>query len=77
VQTATFSLQIDAKTTLLFYRGTKHRLQVTADDGRTINLPWKLLQPYVTSSGVQGRFAITFDEMGKCIGLQRVSGQCF
>ena len=73
MQTVAFSLHVDAKTTLLFYRGIKNRLQVTADDGRTVNIPWKLFQPYVTSSGVKGRFVITFDETGKCTRLKRIS----
>ena len=51
----------------MFYTGTKNRVQVTALDGKTINLPWSALQPFFSTSGVQGRFLITYDGDGRLV----------
>ncbi len=55
----------------MFYTGSKNRVQVTALDGKTINLPWSALQPFFSTSGVQGQFIITYDCDGKLISLVR------
>ena len=44
---ATFDLVLSREKVLLFYKAKKNRIQVTARDGRTINLPWELLRPHI------------------------------
>ncbi len=34
-------------------------------DGRKVQFPAGILQPYVTHSGIQGTFQIEFDNLGK------------
>ncbi|MCH1491543.1 MAG: DUF2835 domain-containing protein [Luminiphilus sp.] len=63
---ATFDIGLSKEKVLLFYRAKKNRIQVTARDGRTLNLPWELLKPYVSTSGIYGSFTIVFDAKGKC-----------
>ena len=48
------------------------RVQVTTVDGVTINLPWAMLQPYFTTSGVQGRFRIRYTVAGKLLQLEKL-----
>lgn len=55
----------------MFYAGSKNRVQVTALDGKTINLPWSVLQPFFSTSGVQGHFVITYDTHGKLVSISR------
>ena len=62
---ATFDLVLSREKVLLFYKAKKNRIQVTARDGRTINLPWELLRPYIQPSGINGTFTIFFDDRGK------------
>ena len=45
---ATFDMALSTDKVLLFYKAKKNRVQVTARDGRTLNLPWELFKPYVT-----------------------------
>ena len=57
---ATFDLVLSREKVLLFYKAKKNRIQVTARDGRTINLPWELLRPHIQPSGINGTFTIFF-----------------
>jgi len=69
---ATFSISLPPEKVQLFYKGTKSRVQVTADDGTTLSIPWALFQPYVSKNGIRGRFTIVFDTRGKCTELRSV-----
>ena len=72
METVSFHLKTDADTALLFYRRLKSRIQVTADDGRLINIPWKHFKTHVTHSGIEGRLSITFDNARARLGLRRL-----
>lgn len=62
---ATFSVSLTSKQLLAFYDGSKSRIVVRTDRGDTMSLPWRVLQPYVTDSGLSGSFVITYDGKGK------------
>ena len=70
-RTSRFSVSLSYDESKVFYTGSKNRLQVTAFDGKSINLPWSALQPFLSTSGVQGRFIITYDGGGKLLSLVR------
>jgi len=70
---AIFDLQLSREQILLFYQARKNRVQVTARDGRSINLPWELLKPHITRTGLQGSFVIHFDHTHKCEKLSRLA----
>ena len=70
-RTSRFSLSLSYDEAKVFYTGSKNRVQITALDGKTINLPWSVLQPFFSSSGVQGHFCITYDVDGKLVSLAR------
>jgi hypothetical protein len=72
VSQSIFSIDLDYDEARVFYTGAKNRVQVTANDGKKINLPWSMLQPFFTPSGVQGRFGIQYTSDGKMLKLERL-----
>lgn len=60
-----FSISLTPRQILPFYNGSKSRIVVNTEKGSTISLPWRVLQPYVTESGLRGSFVITYDVTGK------------
>jgi hypothetical protein len=69
-QQSIFFIDLEYDEARVFYSGQKNRVQVTTVDGVTINLPWAMLQPYFTTSGVQGRFRIRYTVAGKLLQLE-------
>ena len=72
-RTSKFSISLSYDEAKVFYTGSKNRVQVTALDGKKINLPWSALRPYFSTTGIQGRFTITYDGNGKLMSLERES----
>ena len=70
-RTSRFSVSLSYDEAKVFYTGSKNRVQVTALDGKSINLPWSALQPFFSTSGVQGQFIITYDVDGRLVSLVR------
>ena len=66
-----FYLVLTAEQVKLFYSGDKNRVQVTDAAGKTLNIPWSALVPYVTPLGVRGNFVIRYDAAGKLRDLRR------
>ena len=66
-----FHLVLTAEQVKLFYSGDKNRVQVTDATGKTLNIPWSALVPYVTPLGVRGSFIIRYDAEGKLRELRR------
>jgi len=42
-------------------------------DGKTVHFPANILRPFVTHDGVQGTFAIYFDDNNKFKDIKRLS----
>lgn len=72
VSQSIFSIDLEYDEARVFYTGAKTRVQVTANDGKKINLPWSMLQPFFTPSGVQGQFIIRYTDEGKMLELNRL-----
>lgn len=70
-RTSRFSISLSYDEAKVFYTGSKNRVQVTAFDGKTINLPWSSLQPHFSASGIHGRFIVTYSSDGKLVSLAR------
>lgn len=45
-----------------YYRGSVRYVVATAEDGRTVRMPIKVLHKYISNDGIRGRFVITTDE---------------
>ena len=72
IRQSIFSINLKYDHARVFYTGAKNRVQVTATDGKKINLPWSMLLPFFTPSGVHGRFVIKYTDEGKMLELNRL-----
>lgn len=57
----TFSIKISSEEYLKSYQISGCLVSIVADDGRRLKLPAKHLRPYLTHTGILGRFELTFD----------------
>ena len=73
MQRVTFDIHIPADEYLRVYKGSAKAVLVTAHDGRRIQFPANILQPFLLHSGISGRFAIQFDREGKFQNISRIA----
>lgn len=64
-------LSISADEFLALYQGIARDVVAVATDGRRVRFPARILQPYVTHQGIQGRFVIQFDASNRFAGISR------
>lgn len=55
---------------LRVYQGTANRVYIRSREGRSVSLPARHLQRYLTREGVYGSFVLDFDQQGKLISLR-------
>ena len=67
-----FRLRISADEYLAYYQGQAKEVLVRAEDGRTLRFPAGALQPFVSHSGIHGRFELCFDQNRKLMGIKRI-----
>ncbi|MCW8891603.1 MAG: DUF2835 domain-containing protein [Sedimenticola sp.] len=67
-----FQINLTSQEYLHYYRGQASAVIVQADDGRTLQLPANSLRPFVTASGISGRFELTLDDRNKLVELRRL-----
>ena len=66
-----FSLALTAEQYLAYYKGHAKVASVVTDTGHRIEFPAEHLRHFLTHTGINGRFEITFDEQNRFIDLQR------
>lgn len=59
---------------LRWYRGAAQVIHARSRDGRSVRFPAQALQPYVSHNGVEGTFAIYFDENHKLVRVEKLGG---
>lgn len=57
---------------LAVYQGRANRILVHSREGQRVSLPAHHLRPFITESGIYGRFAMEYSNDGKLLGLRRV-----
>lgn len=67
-----FSLYLTHDQFLDYYKGSAKGLLVAAECGRRISFPPLRLIPFVTATGVSGRFLLTVDNTNRFVSLQRI-----
>jgi hypothetical protein len=72
MQIITFQLHITAEEFLRYYRGTAQAVIVRSDDGRRIQLPARNFRPFLTESGISGRFRIRLDDNNRLVEMVRL-----
>ena len=68
-----FDISIPAQEYLRVYQGTANRVLIRSRDGRTVSLPARHLQPFLTHKGVYGSFVIEFNQQGQLLALRKVT----
>lgn len=58
---------------LKHYRMPGATVSSRSRDGRRVHFPAKILQPFVTHSGIAGSFEISFDQSGKFSAIKRLA----
>lgn len=69
----TFRLSISYDEFLEYYRGSAKNVVMKMRDGKVIQFPANILQPFVSHEGVHGRFLLRFDEKHKLIDINRIA----
>ncbi|OQY21540.1 MAG: hypothetical protein B6I37_08525 [Desulfobacteraceae bacterium 4572_35.2] len=67
----TFSIKISSQEYLKSYQTSGCLVSIIADDGRRLKLPAKHLRPYLTHTGIVGRFELKFNG-NTFVSLQRI-----
>lgn len=67
------SLNIPRDEYLRVYQGTARSVLAWDSLGRKISFPVKVLQPFISHEGVQGKFRLDFDDQHRFVAIQRIS----
>lgn len=67
------SLYIPRDEYLAWYQGAVRAVYARTVDGRSVQFPANILQPFVTHNGVRGTFAIYVDDNQKFQRIERLS----
>ena len=68
-----FSLQISQEQFLRYYQGSAGAVQVRSECGRRLHFPASRLRPFLTHSGIEGRFQLTVNAENRFVDLQRIN----
>jgi hypothetical protein len=68
-----FRLQISQQQFLRYYQGSANAIQVVSECGKRLHLPAIRVRPFLTHSGINGRFLLTIDSNNRFIDLQKIS----
>ncbi len=68
-----FSLQIDQQQYLRYYQGSASTVQVYAENGQLLRFPAARLRPFLTHTGISGRFQLTVSSDNRFIDLTKLS----
>jgi hypothetical protein len=69
----TFQIHISAEQFLEYYRGSAKNVRLKMTDGKVVQFPANILQPFVQRDGVHGGFVLRFDDNHKLIDIKRCS----
>jgi hypothetical protein len=67
-----FWLDIPPDRLLAYYQGAADQVLATAQSGERVRFAARLLRPFVTADGVQGRFELEVDGRHRFVDLRRI-----
>ena len=73
MQSLIFDISIPAQEYLRVYQGTAQRVLVRSRDGRTVSIPARHLQRFLTHDGISGSFAMSFSSQGQLLDLRKLA----
>ena len=57
---------------LKVYQSYVRQVRAVARSGESVRFPINILQPYLTHTGVQGSFRLSFDDQHKFVGIELI-----
>ncbi|MEA3545750.1 MAG: DUF2835 domain-containing protein [Thermodesulfobacteriota bacterium] len=69
-----FRLQISQQQFLRYYQGSARSVQVVSECGKRLHFPAVRLRPFLSHTGISGRFLLTIDSNNRFIDLQQLTG---
>lgn len=69
----TFSLHLTYQQFQSYYLGNVANVMVTTDTGLRLQLPAMRLRPFLSHSGIHGRFRLSVDDANKFIRLEQIA----
>ena len=66
------SLYISSEKYIAYYQGVADTVVTRAADGRKVKFPARVLRQFLTHDGIEGEFAIKFNERRKFIGIKKL-----
>ena len=67
-----FSIAVSREEYLKYYSGRAAAIRTRTNEGLIIEFPARALTPWITHSGIQGTFSITFDENNRLTEIKRI-----
>lgn len=67
-----FSIQLSQQQFLRHYQGSASSVQVYSECGRKLQFPASRLRPFLTHSGIIGRFQLTVDADNRFLDLKKI-----
>lgn len=68
-----FRMNLTPEQALRYYQGMAKTVIVTAETGQRLSFPAEHIRQFVDSRGVNGLFAIEFDDNNKLVGITRLT----
>ena len=67
-----FSIQINQQQYSRYYRGAASAVEVFAENGQRLRFPASRLRPFLSHTGISGRFQLTVSEDNRFIELIKI-----
>ena len=68
-----FNLTLSQQQYLRYYQGSASNVRVTSECGRRLLFPAARLRPFLTHSGISGRFLLITDAGNRFLELKKIS----
>lgn len=65
-------LHISAEELMRWYQGQAKQVYAKSVDGRSLSFPVEVLRPFVTRCGVEGRFALIFNQQHRFLDIKKI-----
>jgi hypothetical protein len=73
VRSLIVDIRISRDEYLKVYQSYVRQVRAVARSGESVRFPISVLQPYLTHTGVQGSFCLSFDDHYKFVGIELLS----
>ena len=67
-----FSLVVTQQEYLRYYQGAASNVRVISECGCRLQLPASRLRPFLSHTGISGRFQLTVDSENRFLSLQKI-----